>query len=34
VLELSAAFQAVAHHSRDHRARIGAAVERLSRKGS
>jgi enoyl-CoA hydratase/carnithine racemase len=34
VLELSAAFQAVAHHSSDHRARIGAAVERLSRKGS
>ena len=32
VLELSAAFQAVAHHSTDHRARIGAAVDRLARK--
>jgi enoyl-CoA hydratase/carnithine racemase len=32
VLELSAAFQAIAHHSTDHRDRIGRAVDRLNKK--
>jgi enoyl-CoA hydratase/carnithine racemase len=32
VLELSAAFQAIAHHSADHDERITGAVERLSRR--
>ncbi len=31
ILELSAAFQAIAHHSNDHRVRIAGAVERLTR---
>jgi len=32
VLELSAAFQAIAHHSTDHRDRIASAVDRLARR--
>jgi enoyl-CoA hydratase/carnithine racemase len=32
ILELSAAFQAVAHHSTDHRTRITAAVDRLAKR--
>jgi enoyl-CoA hydratase/carnithine racemase len=32
ILELSAAFQAVAHHSGDHRERITSAVDRLTRR--
>ncbi len=32
VLELSAAFQAISHHSTDHKERITSAVERLARR--
>jgi 2-(1,2-epoxy-1,2-dihydrophenyl)acetyl-CoA isomerase len=32
ILELSAAFQAIAHHSTDHRTRITAAVDRLTKR--